>query len=123
MTDPERPWPETHWPEHHWVVDALEDTPHGPVARIELPDGRTVDLPLRGLPDGVREGDTLAVHEGPDGLRARIVPPPSAEPGTRTLTARPGSAPADARRPPTPQQRLDALNAAHPAQPGEEIDL
>ena len=57
-----------------WTVDALEDTPHGPVARLERPDGETVDVPARHLPDGVREGDLLAVQNGPDGVRFQALP-------------------------------------------------
>lgn len=87
-----------------WVVDGLEDTPRGRVARLELPDGRTTDLPLSVLPDGLKEGDLLAVQEGPDGLSARVLAQETAE---RQVEA---------------QAKLDALNAATPAE-GEEITL
>ncbi|WP_380090871.1 hypothetical protein [Deinococcus aquaticus] len=33
-----------------WTVDGIEPTPHGPVARLERPDGQTVDRPLTDLP-------------------------------------------------------------------------
>lgn len=42
-----------------WVVDGIE----GHLARVELEDGELVDLPLSSLPDGVREGDVLRMHE------------------------------------------------------------
>ncbi|MEF2276781.1 DUF3006 domain-containing protein [Deinococcus sp. YIM 134068] len=57
-----------------WVVDGIEDAPRGPVARLEREDGRTFDLPLSALPDGVREGDVLALEDGPDGVTARVLP-------------------------------------------------
>lgn len=57
-----------------WTVDGIEDGPRGPVARLEREDGRTFDLPLSALPDGVREGDVLGVEEGPDGVSARRLP-------------------------------------------------
>ncbi|WP_291430356.1 DUF3006 domain-containing protein [Deinococcus sp.] len=56
-----------------WTVDGIEPTPHGPVARLERPDGRTVDRPLTQLPPGLREGDLLAVDDGPDGLSLRLL--------------------------------------------------
>ncbi|UBV42742.1 DUF3006 domain-containing protein [Deinococcus taeanensis] len=93
----------------HWTVDALEDTPHGPVARLERPDGRTLTRPLRDLPAGTREGDLLAVDDGPDGLTLRSLPRESAE---RRAQA---------------QAQLDALNAHGRerllTQPEGEIDL
>lgn len=57
-----------------WTVDGLEDTPQGRVARVELPDGQTVVVPLATLPEDVREGDLLDVTGGPDGLHARRLP-------------------------------------------------
>ncbi len=65
---------QTEPPAERWIVDGLETTPRGPVARLERPDGRTVVLPLTQLPDGVKEGDVLALHDGPDG--ARLLPLP-----------------------------------------------
>lgn len=53
-----------------WTVDALEDSPHGPLARLERPDGTTFTLPLHDLPAGLQEGDVLAVQDGPDGVVA-----------------------------------------------------
>jgi hypothetical protein len=45
------------------TVDALE----GQMARVELPDGTTVDLARAWLPKGVREGDVLRLTvEGGD---------------------------------------------------------
>lgn len=43
----------------HVTVDGIE----GDVARVELPDGRTVDWRLAGLPGGVKEGDVIRIHE------------------------------------------------------------
>lgn len=54
-------------------MDGIEPTPHGPVARLERPDGQTVDRPLNDLPPGLREGDLLAVDDGPDGLTLRLL--------------------------------------------------
>ncbi|WP_337192975.1 DUF3006 domain-containing protein [Deinococcus xianganensis] len=90
-----------------WTVDALEDTPRGPVARLERPDGSTVDVPARHLPDGVREGDLLAVQDGPDGVRFQALPD---ETRARRTQA---------------QAQLDALNArqAPPTNDQGEIDL
>ncbi|GAA5504332.1 hypothetical protein Dxin01_04102 [Deinococcus xinjiangensis] len=97
----------THAPDsaERWIVDGIEDTPTGRVARLELPSGKTADLPLQDLPEGLQEGDILAVQEGPDGLVARILP---AETAQRRASA---------------QAKLDTLNAANPAQEGEEITL
>lgn len=86
-----------------WTVDGIEDGPRGRVARVEREDGRTFDLPLHALPEGVREGDVLAVQEGPDGVRVWRLP-------TETLARREQA-----------QRRLDALNAA--PHDGEEIEL
>ncbi|WP_370633796.1 DUF3006 family protein [Deinococcus sp. RIT780] len=61
-------------PTEHWTVDGLEDTPRGPVARLELPDGRTIVRPVGDLPPGVRGGDLLAVTDGPDGVTLRLLP-------------------------------------------------
>lgn len=80
-------------PPTHWTVDALEDTPHGPVARLERPDGQTADVPLDLLPGGTREGDVLAVDR---------------RPGTVTLSLQPAET--QARRA-ARQAELDALNA------------
>ena len=55
------------WSER-WVVDGLEDSPRGRLARVELPSGRTRTVPLRELPGGVREGDLLEVRSGVGGL-------------------------------------------------------
>lgn len=95
-----------HWPER-WTVDAIEDTPRGPVARLERPDGQTVDVPARHLPDGVREGDLLAVQDGPDGVIFRALPQETQE------------------RREHAQAKLDALNArqAPPTNEQGEIDL
>ena len=94
-------------PPDRWTVDALEDTPHGPVARLERPDGETVDVALRHLPDGVREGDLLAVQDGPDGVRFQPLP--------QETQARREQA----------QAQLDALNARQtpPTNDQGEIDL
>lgn len=70
MKDTSKPEPA---PER-WTVDALEDTPTGRVARLERPDGRTFDLPLSALPEGLKEGDLLDVQDGPDGMIAHILP-------------------------------------------------
>lgn len=59
-------------PTEHWVIDGLEDTPHGTVARVELPGGEVRDIPLSYLPNGVREGDHLEVTAGADGLRVGV---------------------------------------------------
>ncbi|WP_189073409.1 DUF3006 domain-containing protein [Deinococcus sedimenti] len=90
-----------------WTVDAIEDTPRGPVARLERPDGETVDVPARHLPDGVREGDLLAVQDGPDGVIFRTLPEETQE------------------RREHAQAQLDALNArqAPPTNEQGEIDL
>lgn len=57
----------------HWTVDGIENAPRGRVARIEREDGQTFTLPLRDLPGGVREGDRLAVQDGPDGVTVRVL--------------------------------------------------
>ncbi len=51
----------------------MEDSPRGPLVRLEREDGSTFDLPLRLLPEGLREGDLLAVQDGPDGVTVRIL--------------------------------------------------
>ncbi|KEF34877.1 MULTISPECIES: DUF3006 domain-containing protein [Deinococcus] len=76
-----------------WTVDAIEDSPQGPLARVERSDGLTFDVPLHALPAGVREGDLLGVVEGPDGVTLHLLP---AETATQRRAA---------------QRRLDALNA------------
>jgi hypothetical protein len=60
-------------PSERWTVDGIEDSPHGPLARLEREDGTTFDLPLRNLPAGLREGDLLVLQDGPDGVSARIL--------------------------------------------------
>lgn len=75
-------------------MDGLEDTPRGPVARLEREDGSTFDLPRQALPPGVREGDLLGVEDGPDGAVVRVL---EAETRARREEA---------------QRRLDVLNAA-----------
>jgi len=81
-------------PPEHWTVDGIEDSPQGPLARLERGDGTTFDLPLRTLPEDLREGDLLAVQDGPDGVTVRIL---LAETMERHETA---------------QAQLDALNSA-----------
>ena len=76
-----------------WIVDALEHTPGGPVARLERPDGTTCDLPLSALPRGLRGGEVLSVKGGPDGVTVRRLP---AETQARRTAA---------------QTHLDTLNA------------
>lgn len=84
-------------------MDGIEESPHGRLARVEREDGLTFDVPLHALPVGVREGDVLAVQEGPDGMTLHLLP-------DETLARR-----EEARR------RLEALNTA-PGE-GEEINL
>lgn len=55
MTEPEVP----SLPAEHVTIDAIE----GKYARLELPDGTTADWLLSSLPDGVQEGDILAVSD------------------------------------------------------------
>nr|WP_256488109.1 DUF3006 domain-containing protein [Deinococcus sp. HSC-46F16] len=76
-----------------WTVDAIEDSPRGRLARVERADGLTFDVPLHALPEGVREGDLLAVVEGPDGVTLHLL---SDETAARRRAA---------------QRRLDARNA------------
>ena len=59
--------------QERWTVDGIEDSPRGPLARLEREDGTTFDLPLRLLPQPLREGDLLAVQDGPDGVTLRIL--------------------------------------------------
>lgn len=40
-----------------WIADRLE----GGYAVVELENGRTADIPLCALPDGVKEGDVIIV--------------------------------------------------------------
>ncbi|MFB9991746.1 DUF3006 domain-containing protein [Deinococcus oregonensis] len=61
------------WAGERWTVDGIEDTPTGRMARVELPGGRTVDILLSSLPDGVQEGDILGIQDGPDGAVAHIL--------------------------------------------------
>ncbi|WP_240740829.1 DUF3006 domain-containing protein [Deinococcus sp. Arct2-2] len=63
----------TVWTGERWTVDGIEDTPTGRMARVELPSGRTVDILLSSLPDGVQEGDILGIQDGPDGAVAHIL--------------------------------------------------
>lgn len=88
-----------------WIVDGIEDGPRGRVARVEREDGRTFDLPLSALPDGVREGDLLAVQDGPDGVTVRLLP---GETRARRESA---------------QRNLDRLNAGTPREGEGEITL
>ena len=44
-------------PQRKLIVDRIE----GGYAVVELPNGRTVDLPLIALPKGVEEGDTIHI--------------------------------------------------------------
>ncbi|WP_339097021.1 DUF3006 family protein [Deinococcus sp. VB142] len=77
-----------------WTVDGLEDSPRGPLARVELPSGRTRTVPLRELPEGVREGDLIEVRRGVGGIVFRRL-----EAETREARAR-------------AQARLDEVNRA-----------
>ncbi|PNY81504.1 DUF3006 domain-containing protein [Deinococcus koreensis] len=92
-------------PAERWIVDGLESTPRGQVARLERPDGTTGDLPLASLPGGVREGDVLAVQDGPDGVTLHLLPRESA--ALREAA----------------QARLDALNGADPAEADEPAEI
>jgi hypothetical protein len=47
--------------EHTWVVDGIEEGS----ARIEEDGKRMLSVPLRSLPEGVREGQVLRVTRGP----------------------------------------------------------
>lgn len=88
-----------------WVVDGLEDTPTGRLARLEMPNGESVDVPLDILPDGVQEGDILAVQGSPGSVVIHIL-------NKETQAAKAAA-----------QAKLNALNAQGAAQPGEEITL
>lgn len=88
-----------------WIVDAIEETPTGKVARVELPSGQTADVPLADLPAGVKEGDLLDVQDGPDGIKAELLP-------AETAQAKAAA-----------QSKLDALNAQGAMPAGEEITL
>ncbi|WP_245872969.1 DUF3006 domain-containing protein [Deinococcus planocerae] len=102
MKDEERRDPHA---SERWTVDGIEDGPRGRVARIEREDGQTFDLPLSALPDGVREGDLLAVEDGPDGVTVRLLP---GETRARRMAA---------------QRHLDRLNAGTSHEGEEEITL
>lgn len=93
-----------HGPER-WTVDGIEDGPRGRVARVEREDGQTFDLPLSALPVGVREGDLLAVEDGPDGVTVRLLP-------LETRARREAA-----------QRDLDRLNAGTPREGEGEITL
>lgn len=82
-------------------MDGIEDSSHGRLARVEREDGLTFDVPLHVLPEGVREGDLLAVQDGPDGMTLHLLP--------AETRARRGEA----------QRRLEALNAG----PGDEEEI
>lgn len=82
-------------------MDGIEDGPQGRLARVERADGLTFDVPLSALPPGTREGDLLAVHEGPDGVSLHLLP---AETHARRAAA---------------QRELDALNGAAQDTEGE----
>lgn len=49
-------------PPEHVIVDGIE----GKYARVELPDGTTADWLLSTLPEGVKEGDVLALKDDGD---------------------------------------------------------
>lgn len=51
-------------PTEHVTVDGIE----GKHARVELPDGTTADWLLSTLPEGVKEGDVLAIKEDGDSI-------------------------------------------------------
>lgn len=55
-------------------MDGIEDGPQGRLARVEREDGLTFDVPLSALPPGTREGDLLAVQDGPDGVTLHLLP-------------------------------------------------
>ncbi len=59
--------------QERWVMNGIEESPNGLVARIERTDGETFILPLSDLASGVKEGDILAVYDGPDGVKAEIL--------------------------------------------------
>lgn len=88
-----------------WIVDAIEEAPTGKVARVELPSGQTFDVALDDLPAGVKEGDLLNVQDGPDGIKAELLPAETAEAKAKA------------------QSKLDALNAQGTTPDGEEITL
>ncbi|MDB5044662.1 MAG: hypothetical protein JWQ08_712 [Deinococcus sp.] len=73
LTPPLTPPLDQRWAGERWTVDGIEDTPTGRVARVELPSGRTVDVPLSALPEGVQEGDILGIQDGPDGAVAHLL--------------------------------------------------
>ena len=53
------------------VIDALEDQ----LARVELEDGRLIDLPASWLPSLARVGDHLAAESDGDGVMRFTVDP------------------------------------------------
>ncbi|SEI83684.1 Protein of unknown function [Deinococcus reticulitermitis] len=85
-----------------WIVDGLEDSPRGRLARVELPSGRTRVLYLSELPEGVREGELLDVRGGVEGLRFTRL---EAETRRRRAQA---------------QARLEAINAASLSRDGPQ---
>lgn len=44
-----------------WIVDGLEPTEYGIIARVEIEEGKTVDIPLICLPEGTKEGSVLSI--------------------------------------------------------------
>lgn len=45
-----------------WTIDRIE----GEIAVVEIVEGKTVDIPLSALPEGVREGSVLRIETDPD---------------------------------------------------------
>ena len=45
-----------------WTIDRIE----GEIAVVEIAEGKTVDIPLSALPEGVREGSVLRIETDPD---------------------------------------------------------
>jgi hypothetical protein len=76
--------PQSHRTTHRWVVDGIEED----IARIVEDGGRTIHVPGWLLPDGVREGQVLAVvREAGDraGVRLEITIDDSATDATRVV--------------------------------------
>lgn len=44
-----------------WIVDAIEKTPDGNWARLEIKEGEVIDIPLYALPIGIKEGDRVII--------------------------------------------------------------